>query len=196
MKKLLTLIIIIQANLLIGMQQDVIEIKEKLEIKSSVKLPNGDFVCLVYDPLKAMIRQQTAFTPNADFPLNKFITAAPIMDVSPKGFVTVSNKLIATALATVFTQHDHALFLKLENPILDLFTKFSFSTNNQIRDITMARTSRGDLLATLLTQKNSEITECNVLFEGETLNIKRVYMDKIAKLEAIEPLELFPRQNS
>jgi hypothetical protein len=121
MKKLLTLIIIIQANLLIGMQQDVIEIKEKLEIKSSVKLPNGDFVCLVYDPLKAMIRQQTAFTPNADFPLNKFITAAPTMDVSPKGFVTVSNKLIAT-VATVFTLHDHALFLKLENPILGLFT--------------------------------------------------------------------------
>lgn len=160
-----------------GMQQPTQKIKEKLDIQASVKLPNGTYVSIDYNPYENSIGPATQY-PNYSssnhrmFPLTYFVgTTAPIKDVEPKGSVLLSTKLLSIAKATVLQKNDTILFFQTDqqNPN-DLRTQEA-QTTSTIIDIEMWKSTDSNLVARVFFEKG---LKKHMIFKGESLDVDQI----------------------
>lgn len=150
------------------MEQTTQQKKETLAIQSSVKLTDGTFVTLTYNPYLELIVQEArtfdgVIVSGLMCPLKNFSTDAPIKEVTPRGFVRLENKLLAIARATVSQLHDHALFFHVVDPVSANFICNFARTNGEIKEISM-QTCAGELSASLFLQNGAEMIEFSVPF--------------------------------
>ncbi len=158
------------------MQSPTQKLKEKLDTRFSVKLPNGTYVSIDYNPYENSIGLATQYHNYSSanhrmFPLTCFKGSAPIKDVEPKGSVLLSTKLLSIAKATVLQKNDTILFFheNQQNPI-DFITREA-QTTSTIRDIEMWKSTEGNLVATVFFEKG---LRKYMIFKGESLDVDRI----------------------
>lgn len=159
---------------------------ENLDIQPSVKLANGSFVNLSYNPYTRTIVQETRNTQghveeslSKKLPLDMLINIAGIKKIILDGLLPLEGKLLGIARATVLAKNDHAIFFHLEDPKEPSWTYNVATCGGKIKSIEMAKTAKGDLLASLMVKmKSCPVKKFYLHFTAETTHIKRVYNDK------------------
>lgn len=150
----------------------------ELPVRSVVKLPNGTYETLSYNPFTNFISQETKMGNGnrlgcISLPLHTFKTNGPIQDVFPYGFVQLKDRLLAIAFATVRNKKDNALFFWMEDPSVPTVGYKSISTDGEILDIKIIRSTAGNLAISLIFQSENNIGTASVEFIGESIDIDK-----------------------